>query len=77
VSMEGSLPCQWKTRTDCQSQETRQPELQPSDERSEQGQDLVEYGLLCSLVVLAIIAAFPPFASIVTSTFSTVSSVMS
>ncbi len=38
------------------------------------GQDLVEYGLLCTLIALAVIAGIPPIASAVNLAFTNVSS---
>lgn len=40
----------------------------------EQGQDLVEYGLLCMLVSLMAIAAVPPFAIAVLSMYARITS---
>jgi Flp pilus assembly pilin Flp len=40
----------------------------------EQGQDLVEYALLCSLIALSLIAGISHIASAVNSVFSNVSS---
>lgn len=42
--------------------------------RDEQGQDLIEYALLCSLVVLVCIASVNPLATYVNHVFSGVSS---
>jgi Flp pilus assembly pilin Flp len=41
---------------------------------SDQGQDLVEYALLCSLIALSLIAGVDHVASAVNSVFSNVSS---
>ncbi|MGO8758956.1 MAG: Flp family type IVb pilin [Terracidiphilus sp.] len=41
---------------------------------SEQGQDLVEYGLLCTLIALSMIAGIHPIATAVGKVFSNVSS---
>ncbi len=41
---------------------------------SEQGQDLVEYGLLCALIALAMISSINPIATAVTLVFNNVSS---
>jgi Flp pilus assembly pilin Flp len=41
---------------------------------SEQGQDLVEYGLLCTLIALAMISSINPIATAVTKVFTNVSS---
>jgi Flp pilus assembly pilin Flp len=40
----------------------------------EQGQDLVEYGLLCTLIALAMISSINPIATAVTRMLSNVSS---
>jgi pilus assembly protein Flp/PilA len=40
--------------------------------RDEEGQDLVEYVLLISLIGLAVAAAFPPVTSAITSVFTSV-----
>ena len=40
----------------------------------EQGQDMVEYALLSSLIALALIASIPPIATAVTHVFNNVSS---
>jgi Flp pilus assembly pilin Flp len=40
---------------------------------SEQGQDLVEYGLLCALIALAMISSITPIATAVTKVFTNVS----
>ena len=42
--------------------------------RSEQGQDLVEYGLLASLIAVALIAGINPIASAVNKVFTNISS---
>ncbi len=39
----------------------------------EEGQDLVEYGLLCTLIALAMITSINPIATAVTRVFSNVS----
>lgn len=41
---------------------------------SEEGQDLVEYGLLCTLIALAAISSISPIATSVTRMFTNVSS---
>ena len=41
---------------------------------NEQGQDLVEYALLCSLIALALIASISSVATAVNSAFTSVSS---
>jgi Flp pilus assembly pilin Flp len=41
--------------------------------KSEQGQDLVEYALLCSLIALACISGVKPVAQAVNTVFSNVS----
>ena len=41
---------------------------------SEEGQDLIEYMLLCSLVALAVIAGINPIATAVSKVFTNVSS---
>jgi len=41
---------------------------------SEEGQDLVEYGLLCSLIALAVISSINPVAARLTTMFSNISS---
>ncbi len=43
---------------------------------NEQGQDLVEYALLCSLIALSLIAGIKNIASAVNSVFSNISSAM-
>jgi pilus assembly protein Flp/PilA len=40
--------------------------------RDDEGQDLVEYVLLVSLIALAVAAAFPPVTSAITSVFNSV-----
>ena len=40
--------------------------------RDDEGQDLVEYVLLISLIGLAVAAAFPPVTSAITSVFTAV-----
>ena len=40
----------------------------------EQGQDLVEYGLLCTLIALAMISSTNPIATAVTKVFTNISS---
>jgi Flp pilus assembly pilin Flp len=40
--------------------------------RDEEGQDLVEYVLLVSLIALAVAAAFPPVTSAITAVFDRV-----
>lgn len=40
--------------------------------RDEEGQDLVEYVLLVSLIALAVAAAFPPVTSAITAVFTRV-----
>jgi Flp pilus assembly pilin Flp len=40
----------------------------------EEGQDLVEYGLLCTLIALAMISSLNPIATVVTRMFTNVSS---
>jgi pilus assembly protein Flp/PilA len=40
--------------------------------RDEEGQDLVEYVLLVSLIALAVAAAFPPVTSAITGVFNNV-----
>jgi Flp pilus assembly pilin Flp len=42
--------------------------------RVEQGQDMLEYVMLGSIIALVVISTFPPFAAIVTSVFVSVSS---
>jgi len=42
--------------------------------RSEDGQDLVEYGLLCTLIALACIASIQQIATCVTSIYNNISS---
>jgi Flp pilus assembly pilin Flp len=44
--------------------------------REEHGQDLIEYALIGTILVLLMIATFPPFASVVNSAFSSVSSLL-
>lgn len=39
----------------------------------EQGQDLVEYGLLCTLIALVMISSISPIATVVTHFFTNVS----
>jgi Flp pilus assembly pilin Flp len=41
---------------------------------SEEGQDLVEYGLLCTLIALASISSISPIATAVTRMFTNISS---
>jgi Flp pilus assembly pilin Flp len=41
--------------------------------RVEQGQDMLEYVMLGSIVALVVISTFPPFAQIVNSVFISVS----
>jgi Flp pilus assembly pilin Flp len=41
--------------------------------RDEEGQDLVEYVLLVSLIALAVAAAFPPVTAAITAVFDNVS----
>ncbi len=41
---------------------------------NQDGQDLVEYALLCTLIALALIASVNQFASSVTNMFATISS---
>ena len=40
---------------------------------SEEGQDLVEYGLLCTLIALAVISSINPIATVVTRMFTNIS----
>jgi Flp pilus assembly pilin Flp len=40
--------------------------------RDEEGQDLVEYVLLISLIALAVAAAFPPVTAAITGVFTSV-----
>ena len=40
--------------------------------RDDEGQDLVEYVLLVSLIALAVAAAFPPVTSAITAVFTNV-----
>ncbi|MFZ0339235.1 MAG: Flp family type IVb pilin [Terracidiphilus sp.] len=40
----------------------------------EQGQDLVEYALLCALIALALVSSINPLATAVTNVFTNVSS---
>jgi pilus assembly protein Flp/PilA len=40
--------------------------------RDDEGQDLVEYVLLVSLIALAVAAAFPPVTSAITAVFNNV-----
>jgi len=40
----------------------------------EQGQDLIEYGLLCTLLALAMISSLNPIATAVTKAFTNISS---
>jgi len=42
--------------------------------RVEQGQDMLEYVMLASIIGLVVISTFPPFAAIVNSVFYNVSS---
>jgi Flp pilus assembly pilin Flp len=44
--------------------------------RDEEGQDLVEYVLLISLIALAVAAAFPPVTSAITAVFGGVSAAL-
>jgi Flp pilus assembly pilin Flp len=44
---------------------------------SELGQDLVEYGLLCSLIALSMIASINHIATTISNTFSNISSSLS
>jgi Flp pilus assembly pilin Flp len=41
--------------------------------RDDEGQDLVEYVLLVSLIALAVAAAFPPVTAAITGVFNSVS----
>jgi Flp pilus assembly pilin Flp len=43
---------------------------------SEQGQDLVEYGLLCTLIALSMISGMHPIAAAVSRIFANVSSTL-
>ena len=45
--------------------------------RDEEGQDLVEYVLLVSLIALAVAAAFPPVTAAITGVFNSVASAVS
>jgi Flp pilus assembly pilin Flp len=44
--------------------------------REDEGQDLVEYVLLISLIALAVAAAFPPVTSAITAVFGGVSAAL-
>jgi len=44
--------------------------------RDDEGQDLVEYVLLVSLIALAVAAAFPPVTTAITSVFNSVSTTL-
>jgi len=44
--------------------------------REEDGQDLIEYALIGTILVLLMVATFPPFAAVVNSAFSSVSSLL-
>jgi Flp pilus assembly pilin Flp len=45
--------------------------------RDEEGQDLVEYVLLVSLIALAVAAAFPPVTTAITAVFTSVATAVS
>jgi pilus assembly protein Flp/PilA len=44
--------------------------------REDEGQDLVEYVLLVSLIALAVALAFPPVTSAITAVFNSVSTTL-
>lgn len=44
--------------------------------REEDGQDLIEYALISTILVLLMVATFPPFAAVANSAFSSVSSLL-
>jgi Flp pilus assembly pilin Flp len=44
--------------------------------RDDEGQDLVEYVLLVSLIALAVAAAFPPVTAAITAVFDNVSTAL-
>jgi Flp pilus assembly pilin Flp len=41
--------------------------------KAEEGQDLIEYALICSAIILVILATFPPFAAVMDTWFSGIS----
>jgi Flp pilus assembly pilin Flp len=45
--------------------------------RDDEGQDLVEYVLLVSLIALAVAAAFPPVTTAITGVFNSVAATVS
>lgn len=47
-----------------------------ADKRGRNGQDLIEYALIGTILVLLMVATFPPFAAVANSAFASVSSLL-